>query len=114
MTKEAGKTRSGIAGRVFSLGSVMGAFTAGICCLAPLVFPLLGLGTLTSLWLLRNLVPYRNVFFGVTFLFLGLGFYSVYRRGGKARTLNRVILWASTLLTIALMGYTLYLEGLPI
>ncbi len=94
-------------GRWFSLGSLFTAVGAAICCFGPLLFSVLGLGTFTSLWILRNLVPYRNVFFALTFLFLGLGFYAAYRRGGHARRLEKVILWASTILVVLLFGYNL-------
>jgi len=40
-----------------------------------------------------------------------VGFYAVYRRGGRARGLDKAILWASTLLVLALLGYSLYVEG---
>ena len=82
-----------------------------ICCLGPILFSLLSLSTFTSLWLLRNLVPYRNLSFGLTLLFLGLGFYAAYGHG-RARALDRVILWSCTALVLALLGYTLHTEGL--
>lgn len=47
----------------------------------------------------------------VTFLCLGLGFYDTYRRGGCARMRDKAILWTSTLLVLALLGYSLYVEG---
>jgi multisubunit Na+/H+ antiporter MnhB subunit len=64
------------------------------------------------MWILRHLVPYRSLFFAVTFLLLGLGFYATYRRREHARRLDTVILWASTLLVSAVMGYSLYAEGI--
>lgn len=104
-------TFRGMTGRWFSLGSILTALATAICCVGPLFFSILGVSTFASLWILRNLVPYRNLFFVVTFLFLGLGFYTAYRRGGHARGLDKAILWASTLLVIALLGYTLSIEG---
>ena len=100
-------------GRLFGIGSVLGALVTAICCLGPILFSLLGLSTLTSLWLLRNLVPYRNLFFAITLLFLGLGFYAAYGHG-RARSLDRVILWSCTILVLALLWYTLYTEGLRV
>jgi mercuric ion transport protein len=96
-----------VTGRWFSLGSLVTAAGAAICCLGPLLFSVLGIGTFTSLWILRNLVPYRNFFFALTFFFLGLGFYTAYRGGGRARRLDRVILWTSTILVVLLLGYNL-------
>lgn len=80
------RTIRGMTGRWFSMGSILTALATAICCVGPLLFSVLGVGTFASLWILRNLVPYRNLFFVVTFLFLGLGFYAAYRRGGHAQT----------------------------
>lgn len=98
-------------GRWCSAGSIFTALAAGVCCIGPLLFSVLGLSTFVSLWLLRFLVPYRNLFFAVTVLLLGVGFYAVYRRGGQARARDQVILWASTLLVLAVLSYSLYVEG---
>jgi len=99
-------------GRWYSAGSILAALATAICCLGPLLFTVLGLSTFASLWILRHLVPYRNLFLAVTCLFLGLGFYATYRRGGQARVLDKGILWASTLLVIAMLSYSLYVEGI--
>lgn len=103
--------RPGRLGRWCSAGSICTALAAGVCCIGPLLFSVLGLSTFVSLWLLRFLVPYRNLFFAVTVLLLGVGFYAVYRRGGQARTHDQIILWASTLLVLAVLSYSLYVEG---
>jgi hypothetical protein len=99
-------------GRWYSAGSILAALATAICCLGPLLFTMLGLSTFASLWLLRHLVPYRNLLFAVTFVFLGLSFYTTYRRGGQARVLDKAILWVSTLLVIAILSYSLYVEGI--
>lgn len=101
-------------GRWCSAGSIFTALAAGVCCIGPLLFSVLGLSTFVSLWLLRYLVPYRNLFFAVTFLFLGVGFYTVYWRGGQARALDKVMLLASTLMVLAVVSYSLYVEGLGV
>ncbi len=98
-------------GRWWSTGSVLAAFATGICCVGPLLFSALGLSTFASMWILRHLVPYRNLFFAVTFLLFGLGFYTTYRRSACGRVLDKAILWVSTLLVMALLGYSLYVEG---
>src|SRR5260370_37488639 len=98
-------------GRWCSVGSVCTALAAGICCIGPLLFAALGLSTFASLWLLRFLAPYRNLFFAVTVLLLSIGFYAVYWRGGQTRVRDKVILWASTLLVLALGSYSLYVYG---
>lgn len=99
----------------YSVGGVLGAFGMSLCCLAPLVFPmifpLLGLSVFSSLWLLRTLVPYRSWFFLATVIFLGLGFYMNYRPEAPRRRANRAVLWASTALVLASMGYSASIEG---
>jgi mercuric ion transport protein len=95
-------------------GSVCAALAAGICCLGPLLFAALGLSTFASLWLLRLLVPYRHLFFAGTVVLLGVGFYAVYRRGGQTRVRDKVILWASTLMVLAVVSYSLYVEGVGV
>ena len=50
----------------------------------------------------------------MTFFFLGVGFYTVYRRGRQARVLDKAILWASTLMVLAVVSYSLYVEGLGV
>jgi uncharacterized membrane protein YqjE len=101
-------------GRWCSVGSVCTALAAGICCIGPLLFAALGLSTFASLWLLRFPVPYRNLFFAVTVLLLSVGFYGVYWRGGQTRVRDKVILWASTLMVLALVSYGLYVEGVGV
>ncbi len=99
----------------YGIGAVLGAFGMSLCCLAPVVFPvvlpLLGLGTFSSLWLLRTFVPYRGWFFLATLVFLGLGFFMNYRPGAPGGRMNRTLLWASTALVLASMGYSASIEG---
>ncbi|MDH3601996.1 MAG: hypothetical protein OEU26_20485 [Candidatus Tectomicrobia bacterium] len=98
-------------GRWFSAGSVLSAFAMGICCIGPLLFAALGLSSFASLWVLRHLAPYRNLFLLLTAVFLGLGFYITYRKGKTVRLLDKGILWVSTLLVFALLGYSFSVEG---
>lgn len=99
----------------YGMGAVFGAFGMSLCCLAPLVFPvvfpLLGLGTFSSLWFLRTLVPYRSWFFLATAVFLGLGFYINYRPGAPRARMGRASLWAATALVLASIGYSASVEG---
>jgi hypothetical protein len=99
-------------GRWWSVGSVLAALSGATCCIGPLLFTALGLSSLVSLWILRHFVPYRNLFFAITVVCLGLGFYTAYRHGGQGRRRDKVIVWASTLLVLILVGYSLYVEGL--
>jgi mercuric ion transport protein len=98
-------------GRWFSAGSVLSAFAMGICCIGPILFVALGLSSFVSLWLLRHLLPYRNLFLILTIVLLGLGFYITYRKGRTVRRLDKGILWVSTLLVLALLGYSFSVEG---
>ena len=88
------------------------ALAAALCCLGPFLFAALGLSTFASMWMLRHLVPYRNLFLVLTALFLGLAFYTTYRRGRQARWRDKAVLWATTVLVLGLIGYSLYIEGL--
>jgi hypothetical protein len=98
-------------GRWLSAGSILTALATSVCCIGPLLFTALGLSSFASLWILRHLVPSRNLFLALTLVFLGLGFYATYRKGKCVRLLDKSILWASTLLVLAILGYSLYVEG---
>lgn len=99
--------------RLFSFTAILGALGTGLCCIGPVVFSLAGLSSFASLWLLQHVVPYRNWWFGLTFLALGLGFVSAWRRRPRTSGLDWAVLGSSTLLVLALLAYTATLEGLP-
>lgn len=99
--------------RFFGLSAVLGAFGAGFCCLAPVLFGLLGLSTVTSLTLLQYVVPYRNGLFGFTVLALVGGYLLAWRRWRKMSRWDWAMLGGSTLAVVAFLGYTISLEGLP-
>jgi len=99
--------------RLFGLGAVLGAFGAGLCCLGPVLFSLLGLGTVTSLTLLRYVVPYRDWLFGFTFLALLGGYLLACRRWRKMSWYDWAMLGGSTLAVVGFLWYTISLEGLP-
>jgi len=70
-----------------SVGGVLSAFLSSVCCIGPLILSALGVGAGATTGLLggsahfaASMVPYRPFFVLLTFAFLGLGFYSVYRR----------------------------------
>jgi len=93
-------------------GGILGALAMSSCCLLPLVLFSLGIG---GAWVgnLTALEPYRPIFISITILFLGYGYYLVYRKPktdcaeGKscARPLpNRMVkasLWIATALALA-------------
>ncbi|MBI2155086.1 MAG: hypothetical protein HYU24_15505 [Candidatus Rokubacteria bacterium] len=99
--------------RFFSLGAVLGAFGAGFCCLAPVLFSLLGLGTVTSLTLLQYVVPYRDWLFALTFAALLGGYLLAWRRWRRMSWWDWAMLGGSTVAVIGFLGYTISLEGLP-
>lgn len=99
--------------RLFSLTAILGAFGAGLCCIGPVVFSLVGLSSFASLWLLQHVVPYRNWWFALTFVALGLGFVSAWRRRGRMSWWEWAMFGGSTLAVIGLLGYTIWLEGPP-
>jgi hypothetical protein len=68
----------------FLLAGVATALAASICCIGPIVLLSLGIGGawISSLILFE---PYRPIFIGLTFLFLGLAFYRVLYRTPNVR-----------------------------
>ena len=90
-----------------SLGSVISAFLASVCCVAPVVFALLGVG---GAGFAVGLEKYRPLFIGIAVVFLGIAFYYTYRKKGtsceidsvcptgKGGKFNKVMLWVSATL----------------
>lgn len=99
--------------KLFGLGAVLGAFGTGFCCLAPALFAALGASTVTSLTLIRYVVPYRDWLFGFTFLALVGGYLLAWRRWRKMSWYDWAMLGGSTLAAVGFLGYTISLEGLP-
>ncbi len=67
-----------ITGKNSLLASALAAIGASVCCVGPLILLTLGIG---GAWVanLTALEPYRPFFIGLTLLFLGLAFYTLYR-----------------------------------
>ncbi len=65
--------------RIAVTGSVIGAILASSCCVVPLVLVTLGA---TGAWIgnLTVLEPYKPIFAAITFVFLGVGYWQVYRK----------------------------------
>ncbi len=65
--------------RIAATGSVIGAILASSCCIVPLVLVTLGV---SGAWIgnLSVLEPYKPIFATVTFVFLGFGYWQVYRK----------------------------------
>ena len=92
-------------------GGMIGALLVSSCCIAPLVFVLLGL---SGAWIgnLTGLEPYRPYFTAMTLVFIGLGFWRVYFASHprcsegidcarlRSTKLVKIALWLATALVI--------------
>jgi len=72
--------------RVPIIGGVLAAFFSSFCCIGPVIFAALGVGAGATGFLVGSarfavsMTPYRPFFVLATVAFLGLGFYTVYRK----------------------------------
>ncbi|MFQ5640387.1 MAG: mercuric transporter MerT family protein [bacterium] len=92
-----------------TVGSILSALLASLCCIGPVVFALIGAG---SLGFAAMFEPYRPYLLALTVLFLGAAFYFTYRKrevkceDGTCRTetagkWNKLLLWiAATVVAI--------------
>jgi mercuric ion transport protein len=97
-------------------GGVLGAIAASSCCIVPLVFFSLGA---SGAWVgnLAAFAAYQPYFIPPTLVFLGVGFYLVYRKPQVVCTdevacahplpqrLVKTGLWSATLLTAAALAF---------
>jgi mercuric ion transport protein len=96
-------------------GALVCCVASTLCCVVPFVFALLGV---SGVWLssLTALEPYRPLFVGLTLVFLGMGFWRLYRpasmcRPGEAcavpsvRNRQRLILWLMAIPMLALLAF---------
>ncbi len=97
--------------RIAATGSVIGAILASSCCIVPLVLVTLGA---SGAWIgnLTVLEPYKPLFASVTFVFLGFGYWQVYRKrevackeGSYCATpasdrIAKSALWSATILVL--------------
>jgi mercuric ion transport protein len=98
------------------IGAVVSAFVASLCCIGPLFLLAVGI---SGAWIsnLTALTPYRPIFMIVTLGFLGVAFYTVYRKPktgsctvgpcgtfGSRRT-YKIILWVVTILVVGLLAF---------
>jgi mercuric ion transport protein len=111
-----------------AVGGLVAAFFASLCCIGPLVFAALGVGVGATGFLaatagvLKDLLPYRPVFIGLTVLLLGLSFYLAYRKPravctpgamcapSAASSVNRTWLWSIAIFAIVLVLAPYWLE----
>jgi len=101
-----------------SLGGILAAFLASLCCLGPVLFAALGVGVGATGFLastagfLKVFVPYRPFLIGASLLAIGAGFYLAYRKpsascstdancaGSRSRSKLVIFLWVSTVLIL--------------
>ncbi|MFQ5720316.1 MAG: mercuric transporter MerT family protein [Acidobacteriota bacterium] len=98
-------------------GAVSAALLSAACCLGPLVLAFLGIGGAGAA---LALAPYRPWFLAATVLFLGVGFYRMYRGNRtecgegesctmpRARRYGRVLLWVATVIVILVATFPEY------
>ena len=88
------------------LGASGASVLAALCCVGPFVYGLLGAGGVLAA---ARLAPWRPYLLAASTVFLGVGFWSAYRRAATdgsacrvpARRLVRATLWAAAVLTVA-------------
>lgn len=103
-----------------SLGAVLAALGASLCCVGPLLFVIFGVGA----GLASTFEPLRPIFTVLTLAGLAVGFYTVYGRppGAQAtdaccapgdapvvrrnRTREKIVLWSATVLAILFWSFT--------
>lgn len=102
---------------LFAAGSIFAAITASFCCILPIVFALTGVSILGASALFDTWRPYL---LGLTFGFLGLGFYFAYRPSreqcapGSACAIpttnrsGRLMLWLATAAVVLLAAFPYY------
>lgn len=95
-------------GQLAALASITGALLTSSCCVAPLVLVTLGAG---GAWIgnLSVLEPYKPIFSGITFVFLGVGYWWIYHKPKVAcegsycanpvsNRLTKIALWLAAIL----------------
>ncbi len=102
---------------VVSAGSVLGALASVTCCILPLVLFSLGAG---GAWIgnLTALAPYQPYFIALTVVFLGSGFYMVYRKpkaagcepgsfcaSPKSDRLTKTVLWIAAVMVTGSVAF---------
>lgn len=96
--------------RLASGGAILAAFAASLCCIAPLLFVVLGLGAFGAASFFDTARPYL---LGAAVLCLAFGFYRAYFRRAEAcapdgtcvakpvNRASRIILWMASAAVIA-------------
>ncbi len=102
---------------VASIGGIVAAFLASLCCIGPVLFGALGVGAgatgmlASTAGFMKAFVPYRPFFIVVALVAIGAGFYLVYRKPKtdcasdvhctetQTGSKSAILLWVATALT---------------
>ena len=115
-------------GTTTMIGGLVTAFFASVCCIGPMVFAALGVGVgatgvlAGAVGFLKELLPYRPLFIGLTALLFGFSFYLAYRKPNtvftpegvchpqRAPGSKRALLWVIATVVIVLVLAPYWLE----
>ncbi len=102
------RSRTTIASVIGAVGSAATSLLATLCCVGPVAYSVLGAGGVLAA---ARLQPWRPWILTASAVFLGLGFWSAYRRRTvtvdgqvcrvKASRTVRATLWVAAVLTVA-------------
>lgn len=103
-----------LAGKGSLIASVLAAMGASVCCVGPLVLLSLGVGG-TWVGALTAMEPFRPFFIGLTLLFLGLAFRTLYLvpsrctpgtpcADPRTRARQRLVFWIAGVLLLGLLA----------
>lgn len=113
---------------IVSIGGIIAAFLASLCCIGPVLFTAIGVGVgatgilASTAGFLKAFVPYRPFLIVVSMLAIGIGFYLVYRKpvascstdtncaDSRSRSKFLFILWTSTALILFFVLSPYWLE----
>jgi mercuric ion transport protein len=101
-----------------SIGAIVSALLASLCCIGPVLFVTVGVGAGLATWF----EPLRPVFTVLTVALMAVGFYSVYGRSAArteesceegatctprsaSRTRDKLVLWSATLIALMLLTF---------
>jgi len=93
------------------LGGIIAGFIASLCCVGPIIFALLGIGSVTALAFFSD---YSLIFVGIAAIFWSIAAYFTYRKRGSkeeceedeycarlgAERTNQILLWLSAVVIL--------------
>lgn len=100
-----------------TIGAILSAFLASLCCFGPVLLTVLGIGGMGFIHKFTVLRPYITV---LMLGFLGVGFYLTYRKRPEvceseqacanpgAKKINKIVLWVATGLIISFWAFPYY------